>query len=59
LFLIAGVPALAAGDFAPVVPTVTDNGFTAGAVGNIDNDPDLDRWQINDNNALTNASNDV
>jgi hypothetical protein len=38
---------------------VTDNGFTAGAVGNIDNDPDLDRWQINDNNALTNASNDV
>jgi type IV pilus assembly protein PilA len=58
--LIAGVPALADTDFA-VAPAraVTDNGFIAGAVGNIDNDPDLDEWTINDNNSLFNDFNDV
>jgi type IV pilus assembly protein PilA len=36
-----------------------DNNFTAAAAGNIDNDPDLDVWSINDNNALINNTNDV
>jgi type IV pilus assembly protein PilA len=40
-------------------PAVNDNNFTAGAAGNIDNDPDLDTWIINDNNILTNSNNDV
>lgn len=60
LFLIAGVPARADGDFT-AAPTrvVTDNNFVAGAIGNIDNDPDFDEWTINDNNVLSNDFNDV
>ena len=33
--------------------------FTAGAVGNVDNDSDPDCWIINDANILTNTANDV
>jgi len=35
------------------------NNFNAGAVGNIDNDGDVDQWTINDNNSLVNTFNDV
>jgi type IV pilus assembly protein PilA len=38
---------------------VGSNSFWAGAVGNIDNDGDLDEWTINDNNSLINQFNDV
>jgi type IV pilus assembly protein PilA len=38
---------------------VGSNSFWAGAVGNIDNDPGLDEWTINDNNSLVNQANDV
>jgi type IV pilus assembly protein PilA len=59
-FLIAGVPALAAGDFtASPLPLVGSTSFIAGAVGNIDNDTTKDEWSINDNNALVNVANDV
>ncbi len=33
--------------------------FTAKAVGNIDSDPTLDEWQINEKNQLVNTVNDV
>ncbi len=60
-FLIAGVPALTDGSFTGATPArlVGSNSFLAGAVGNIDNDPALDEWSINDNNALVNRFNDV
>ena len=35
------------------------NGFTAGAVGNIDSDSVCDEWEINDLRNLTNTNNDV
>lgn len=38
---------------------VGQNQFTAGAIGNIDNDADLDSWTINDLNSLVNVANDV
>jgi type IV pilus assembly protein PilA len=59
--LIAGVPALADTSFTGVTPArmVTDNSFIAGAVGNVDNDPAVDEWTINDNNSLVNTANDV
>jgi type IV pilus assembly protein PilA len=38
---------------------VTDNNFTAAAQGNIDSDPDTDRWTITDNNVLFNNNSDV
>ncbi|MGZ8449691.1 MAG: type IV pilin protein [Candidatus Deferrimicrobiaceae bacterium] len=57
-FLIAGVPALAAGDFT-ASRLVGSTSFIAGAVGNIDNDAAKDEWTINDNNALVNVNNDV
>lgn len=34
-------------------------GYTAGAIGNIDSDPDVDTWSITPNNDLTNDNNDV
>jgi len=37
----------------------TSTGFTAIAAGNIDNDPDLDVWTINNNRALRNTTSDV
>lgn len=37
----------------------TNQAFTAGAVGNVDNDTDTDCWVINDANILTNTQNDV
>jgi type IV pilus assembly protein PilA len=40
-------------------PAVATDSFTAGAIGNIDNDTDADRWIINDANNLTNTFNDV
>ena len=38
---------------------VTASNFTIGAEGNIDNDPTLDEWSINDANNLMNKVNDV
>jgi type IV pilus assembly protein PilA len=38
---------------------VADNNFIAGAFGNVDNDPTLDAWSVNDNNILTNELDDV
>jgi type IV pilus assembly protein PilA len=35
------------------------NGFTAGAIGNIDSDSTCDEWEINDLRNLTNTNNDV
>src|SRR3990172_6344732 len=59
-FLIAGVPALATGDFASSpARLVGSTSFIAGAIGNIDNDTTKDEWTINDNNALVNTANDV
>ena len=37
----------------------TNNAFTAGAAGNVDNDTGLDQWQIDDSNTLANTQNDV
>jgi type IV pilus assembly protein PilA len=37
----------------------TFQSFTAGAVGNVDNDTDADCWEINDANVLLNTQNDV
>ena len=47
--------------FTGVTPTrlVGAGTFVAGAVGNIDNDTDVDQWKIDDNNALLNTFNDV
>jgi type IV pilus assembly protein PilA len=61
VFLIAGVPALATGDFTAATPArlVGSVNFLAGAIGNIDNDTDKDQWTINDNNSLVNTFNDV
>ena len=49
-----------------VVPTAvptpdwtTTGGFTAGAIGNIDNDVSCDQWSMNDVRALVNNYNDV
>ncbi|HEU5360831.1 MAG TPA: hypothetical protein VFU42_06685, partial [Candidatus Deferrimicrobiaceae bacterium] len=39
--------------------TVSDNTFIAGAFGNIDNEPELDSWSVNDNNVLSNEYDDV
>jgi len=39
--------------------TVTDNNFTAGAWGNVDNDGTLDAWSMTDNNVLTMEVDDV
>ena len=49
------------GSFTGVTPArlVGANSFLAGAVGNVDNDTDVDQWTINDNNALVNTLNDV
>jgi len=40
-------------------PGLQPQTFTAGAVGNIDNDTETDCWEINDANQLTNTKNDV
>ena len=40
-------------------PRSSRTGFTCMAVGNVDNDPDLDVWSINDAKVLTNEQNDV
>ena len=40
-------------------PLQSVTAFTAGAVGNIDNDDDWDCWAINDGNILANTQNDV
>ena len=37
----------------------SNSGFTAQAVGNIDNDTSCDGWTINDGKVLTNPNNDV
>jgi type IV pilus assembly protein PilA len=39
--------------------SATFQNFTAGAVGNIDNDTDADCWEITDSNMLLNTQNDV
>jgi type IV pilus assembly protein PilA len=57
IYSIAGTSA-AVGDFT-ITPLVGANGFLAGAVGNVDNDPGFDEWSINDNNTLVNVVNDV
>jgi type IV pilus assembly protein PilA len=41
------------------VPGLDANAFTAGAQGNVDNDPALDQWTITDGNILANNFNDV
>ncbi|MBP2677336.1 MAG: pilA [Deltaproteobacteria bacterium] len=42
--------------YAGVTPSRTDNNFLVVAVGNIDNDPTLDEWTINDGRALANVA---
>ena len=39
--------------------STSTTGFTAGAIGNIDNDSTCDEWEINDIRNLTNTRNDV
>ncbi len=42
------------------VPTASSQqGFSAGAIGNIDNDDACDEWDMNDAKLLTNSQNDV
>jgi len=43
----------------PALGAAPSQNFTAGAIGNVDNDTDLDHWIINDANILTNSVNDV
>jgi type IV pilus assembly protein PilA len=43
----------------PALGAVPSQTFTAGAVGNVDNDTDTDCWIINDANVLLNTQNDV
>jgi len=40
-------------------PARTDNNFLIGAAGNIDNDPAIDEWTINDQRTLVNVFDDV
>jgi len=51
--------ATGADGFKGAAPDVTTGAFTAGAVGNVDNDADPDTWEINDANSLHNIQNDV
>jgi hypothetical protein len=37
----------------------SDNAFIIGAAGNIDNDPEVDEWTINDQRILVNQYDDV
>jgi type IV pilus assembly protein PilA len=53
-----------AGNTTPYALTVvqsarTDNSFIIGAAGNIDNDPEVDEWTINDQRSLVNQYDDV
>lgn len=57
LFLILGADGV--DDTGGLTVAVEQNGFTAGAAGNVDNDTDLDEWTINDMNSLRNPANDV
>ncbi len=43
-------------DLAP--PKVSENGFTAYAVANLDNDPDLDIWRVDQSKRLKHLRND-
>lgn len=55
------IPALHGGPYQlppDIQPEVSDTGFTVIAAGNIDNDPTLDVWSINDRKLLTNLVND-
>ena len=54
--LIPGTPAIAMPDIGQVV---NDNVFKAGAAANIDSDPDLDQWTIDQDNRLENVDSDV
>ncbi len=56
LFKIDGTPAIT---MPSISQTVSDNNFMAAAAANIDNDPALDQWTINDNNVLANTFSDV
>jgi type IV pilus assembly protein PilA len=47
------------GGATPALGGAPSQTFTAGAVGNVDNDTDTDCWIINDANILTNTQNDV
>ncbi|MDO8546843.1 MAG: prepilin-type N-terminal cleavage/methylation domain-containing protein [Nitrospirales bacterium] len=40
-------------------PAMSLSGFTASAIGNIDNDDTCDEWEIDDRRILTNGRNDV
>jgi prepilin-type N-terminal cleavage/methylation domain-containing protein len=40
-------------------PAMSLSGFTASAIGNIDNDDTFDEWEIDDRRILTNGRNDV
>ncbi|MBW6503899.1 prepilin-type N-terminal cleavage/methylation domain-containing protein [bacterium] len=53
-----------AGNATPYALTVvqsarSDNAFIIGAAGNIDNDPTVDEWTINDQRSLVNQADDV
>lgn len=41
------------------LPDMSASGFTAAAIGNIDNDTVCDEWEINDRKTLTNGRNDI
>jgi len=42
-----------------VTPAVAESTFTAVAVGNLDDDPDLDVWLLNDSGRITHIKNDL
>src|SRR6266581_2113609 len=62
-FRSVGVPCDAQAPSATPVPagstSTSTTGFTAAAIGNIDNDSTCDEWEINDVRNLTNGRNDV
>ena len=55
----AGVPCAVAPTAVPTPNWTTTGGFTAGAIGNIDNDVSCDQWSMNDVRNLRNNYNDV
>jgi prepilin-type N-terminal cleavage/methylation domain-containing protein len=62
-FNAVAVPCNATAPSAVPIPagstSTSTTGFTAGAIGNIDNDSTCDEWEINDIRNLTNTRNDV
>jgi type IV pilus assembly protein PilA len=55
----AAITGPSAGPTTGFTVAASPSGFTAGANGNIDGDPNCDQWYINDERRLNNTQNDV